>query len=138
MRLPRPVCWLLVAAYFLTLAYFAFRPFRPVPGLAYGPAGEEWRGGAVQLGEGAALEETRGVSNLRKSLMASGQMSLEVLLQTDVSGQGGPARIITYSRNAMGRNFTLGQEGNGLVFRLRTTEANGQYECLLVPQVFDG
>jgi hypothetical protein len=34
--------------------------------------------------------------------------------------QAGPARIITYSRDGYQRNFTLGQVGNSLTFRLRT------------------
>ena len=40
----------------------------------------------------------------------------------------GPARILSYSEGAMSRNFTLGQEGHDLVFRIRTpmTGLNGQ------------
>lgn len=87
---------------------------------------------------GAALEDQKGGEKLRKALVATGQMSLEVLLKTDSLEQGGPARIISFAFHTMSRNFTLGQDGNGLAFRLRTseTDGNGMYPSLFVPQVF--
>jgi hypothetical protein len=52
--------------------------------------------------------------------------------------QTGPARIVTVSSDTRHRNFTLGQEGHDLVFRLRTplTGENGVNPELIVPQVF--
>jgi len=41
------------------------------------------------------------------------------VVPADVS-QGGPARILSYSKDPYHRNFTLGQEGGDIVFRLRT------------------
>ena len=66
-------------------------------------------------------------------------MSLEVVLRTSSVDQDGPARIVSFSRDAMGRNFTLGQSGKSLSFRLRTTETdfNGMHPSLFVPNVFD-
>ncbi len=111
--------------YLLGLGFFAFRPFQFIPG---------------RLHESGSAMEARyhNVVALRKALVKSGRLTLGVWLQTDSSGQGGPARIITYSRDPMSRNFTLGQSGDALVFRLRTTETefNGQYRSLLVPGVF--
>lgn len=139
MTAPKTVNRVLFAIYLLVLAVLTLAPFLPVEGLRGEPTKVEWKDGAVWLREGAALEVRDGVSEMRQALMASGRMSLEVLLQTDSLGQAGPARIVTYSRHAMGRNFTMGQNGNGIEFRLRTTEAkhNGQYQNLLVPQVLD-
>lgn len=110
--------------YLLGLAYLGFRPFRPILGYETPAAG--------------AREVPGAPSKLWKALTASGQMILEVELRTDSTGQGGPARIVSFSRSTMSRNFTLGQSGNGLVFRLRTTETDhdGQHRSLLVPQVF--
>jgi len=127
--------WLL-AGYLLVLAFFAFRPFVPIPGLAY-PAMEPVTNGVFRAG--AALEDAEGAEMLLERLGKSGRMSLEILLKTDSLKQGGPARIVSFSRDSMRRNFTLGQSGNGLVFRLRTTETdrNGMYPSLLVPKVFD-
>jgi len=127
--------WLL-AGYFLGLAFFAFRSFAPIPGLAY-PATAPATNGVFRAG--AALEDAEGAAVLWERLGESGRMSLEILLKTDSLKQGGPARIVSFSRDSMRRNFTLGQSGNGLVFRLRTTETdrNGMYPSLLVPKVFD-
>jgi VanZ family protein len=38
--------------------------------------------------------------------------------------QGGPARILTLSRNNFSRNLTLGQEGSDLILRLRGTNSD--------------
>ncbi|MDF7799394.1 VanZ family protein [Pontiellaceae bacterium B1224] len=127
---------LALVGYLLTIAYFGFRPFKPIPGRLY-PKVEPSINGAFQMG--AALEDRKGGDHLREVLRDSNQMSLEVLLKTDSLKQGGPARIISFSRDSMSRNFTLGQEGNGLAFRLRTseTDGNGMYPSLLVPQIFE-
>ena len=127
---------LVLVSYFLGLAYFAFRPFAPIPGMAYPDAAPATNGVVCA---GAALEDAEGAEVLLERLGASGRMSLEIFLKTDSLQQGGPARIVSFSRGSMSRNFTLGQSGNGLSFRLRTTETdrNGMYPSLLVPQVFD-
>ena len=52
--------------------------------------------------------------------------------------QGGPARIISASVDPSHRNFTLGQDGANLVFRVRTpiTGLNGSRPQMVVPNVF--
>ncbi len=117
---------LALVLYLLVLGFFAFRPFRPIPG-------------RLKKSDTALEANYRDVLSMRRALMQSGRLTLEAKLQTASAGQGGPARIVTYSRGTMSRNFTLGQSGNALVFRLRTTSAehSGQYRSLLVPQVFD-
>lgn len=126
----------MLLGYLLLLAYFGFRPFEPIPGKLYHDAAPATNG---FFRVGAALEDAAGAAVLLGHLVESGRMSLEILLKTDSLRQGGPARIISFSRDSMSRNFTLGQSGNGLSFRLRTTEtdANGMYPSLLVPRVFD-
>lgn len=52
------------------------------------------------------------------------QLSVEIVLKSGATGQSGPARILSYSANTNQRNFTLGQEGNELVFRLRTSQSD--------------
>ena len=54
-------------------------------------------------------------------------LSLEVLFTADAAEQSGPAPIVTFSSGIRSRNFTLGQEGDDLVFALRTesTGSNG-------------
>jgi hypothetical protein len=62
---------------------------------------------------------------LAERLKTVGQFTLEVWLQTADVRQEGPARIVSLSRNANERNFTLGQHGETLDLRLRTTKTSG-------------
>jgi hypothetical protein len=62
-------------------------------------------------------QQEEGVYN---ALVRSNQFTLLVWMRTDSLEQAGPARIVTYSRDSMNRNFTLGQIHNTLTFRLRT------------------
>ncbi|MHB1461495.1 MAG: LamG-like jellyroll fold domain-containing protein [Armatimonadota bacterium] len=57
-----------------------------------------------------------------KALKQSGKMTVEAVLTTHEANQSGPARIISFSSDASSRNFTIGQQGNRLVLRLRTPE----------------
>ena len=54
------------------------------------------------------------------SMYLRNQLTLETWIATAHVEQSGPARIISYSPSANRRNFTLGQEGRNIVFRLRT------------------
>jgi VanZ like family len=58
--------------------------------------------------------------SLYKELVSRNQLTLVVRMRTNNLEQSGPARIVTYSLNPVSRNFTLGQIGNTLTFRLRT------------------
>jgi hypothetical protein len=57
---------------------------------------------------------------LYDALMKTNHLTLLVWMSTGNLEQIGPARIVTYSRNAHARNFTLGQVRDTLTFRLRT------------------
>lgn len=67
----------------------------------------------------------------------SNELTLEASLTSDRLDQGGPARIVSFSSDASNRNFTLGQQDERLVMRLRTpkTGRNGTnpqtYLCAL-------
>lgn len=65
-------------------------------------------------------------------------LSIEMWVTPDDVRQGGPARIATLSRDPYRRNVTVGQEGDALVFRLRTTatDPNGLAGQLTVPGFF--
>ena len=66
-------------------------------------------------------------------------LSVEVWVATSDLEQSGPARIISYSLGSEQRNFTLGQQKNSLIFRLRTTETdlNGVFPVNEVEDVFN-
>jgi hypothetical protein len=57
------------------------------------------------------------------SLVGAGKFTVLVWCRPANVDQTGPARILTYSRNAVRRNFTLGQEGRSIAFRVRTLVA---------------
>ena len=54
------------------------------------------------------------------TLVSRGRLTLAVWIRPSTLEQAGPARIVTYSQSPSSRNFTLGQIGNTLTFRLRT------------------
>lgn len=64
---------------------------------------------------------------LLKGCQQTNKLTIEAEITTHIANQSGPARIITYSSGASSRNFTIGQEGNRLMLRLRTsqTDLNG-------------
>ena len=76
--------------------------------------------------------------NLCSRLLAGTGFSLEVWITSQNDAQSGPARIVSYSLNPSLRNFTLGQSGENLVVRLRTTntDLNGVMPHLIVDNVF--
>ena len=83
--------------------------------------------GRFQLAGGAAyLPALDGA--LLGALQKGNAMTLEVVLATGDLRQSGPARIVSFSEDGYHRNFTLGQERNRLVLRLRAkgTDENGR------------
>jgi len=83
-------------------------------------------GGEMVLGRGAMIAQDAD-AKLLKACKASSQLSIEALITPVDIKQNGPTRIISFSRDAYRRNFTLGQEYADLVMRLRTprTGENG-------------
>jgi PKD repeat protein len=62
---------------------------------------------------------------LLNACMKFNQLTVEAFITTESLDQGGPARIVTFSKDSVSRNFTLGQENNSLVMRLRTPSNGG-------------
>ena len=59
---------------------------------------------------------------LLEAIRGADGLTLEAVFTPADSSQSGPARIISYSKDGYHRNFTLGQEREKLVLRLRTTQ----------------
>ena len=78
------------------------------------------KGGGVVVPSAVTGQWTRAIKD-------SGQFSVEVWLESDRPQQSGPARIVSLSLDSGARNFTLGQDGERLDVRLRTTttDSNG-------------
>jgi len=95
--------------------------------------------GAIDLDriEGTPLLDQHAREALFEALKERGTFTLLVWCNTSDLTQTGPARILTYSADAFQRNFTLGQEGRSIVFRLRTpvTGPNGLEPEIQTPPV---
>lgn len=78
------------------------------------------------------------VETLVHPIVEASQFTVGATIATDMRYQSGPARIISLSADPYRRNFTLGQEGSDLIFRLRTpfSGENGYKPQLIVPDVF--
>ena len=84
----------------------------------------------VHLSKGAWLTTIKPAESLINKLRKSSQFTLNITFTTDIEKQSGPARIVSLSGDTQNRNFTLGQSGADLIFRLRTvfTGENGDPE----------
>ena len=84
------------------------------------------------------LETASSAALLTQRLRDSSQFTLIATVVTTDTSQTGPARIVSLSADPSQRNFTLGQEGTNLDFRLRTplTGINGSKPSLSIPHVF--
>lgn len=85
--------------------------------------------GAAHVAEDGSLDVTDGAfelpgvaERLLAACRAANTLAIDVTITTADRQQTGPARILTFSSDPYHRNFTLGQEGDRLVFRLRTPE----------------
>ncbi|MGB3755213.1 MAG: VanZ family protein [Rivularia sp. (in: cyanobacteria)] len=84
------------------------------------------------------LQTATPVTSLTESISKTSKFTISTTLTTTKTEQNGPARIISLSNDSFRRNFTLGQQGSDLVFRVRTplTGANAADVKLDVPGVF--
>jgi hypothetical protein len=145
-----------------TISELAIYPFAMPPSQISDLAGKSWPTAGAVVGPmqptafttvgGRQILSSQEESSLYQTLMSHSQLTLLVRMQTNNLEQTGPARIITYSIDPIYRNFTLGQIGNTLTFRLRTPSAglNGANPALytgpvlslnrpvLVAAVYDG
>jgi len=92
----------------------------------------------VFLSSSQWLETTAPPVLLAKKLSETSRFTFSAIVATAELKQSGPARIVTLSSDSHHRNFTLGQSGTHLLFRLRTPLAgkNGVSGQLLFPNVF--
>lgn len=71
------------------------------------------------------VASTANASTIESRCNASNEVTVEAWIKPASVSQGGPARIVTMSAsgNVPDRNFTLAQDGDHFVFRLRNTGA---------------
>lgn len=91
--------------------------------------GVDWLPGngiEIKSGKASATEQTSAklYELIANPNTGSNEFSVEAWITPANTDQGGPARIVTYSRNTSSRNFTMGQEKSDYVFR-NTSAAEG-------------
>ena len=84
-------------------------------------------GRGVEIREGRPLRSSMSGKKIVRALRETSQMTVEVWIRTGNLTQSGPARIVSLSVDTNRRNFTLGQNGQDVHFRVRTplTGPNG-------------
>lgn len=97
------------------------------------------RNGVMQLARGSYVPQGFD-ARLLEACSRTDELSIEATLMTDRKNQKGPARIVSFSRDVNSRNFTLGQEGEHLVLRLRTerNDKNGTNPQVSLGKVITG
>lgn len=78
--------------------------------------------GRLQITGKTRIRAMKGSDVLTRAIKRSRELSIEAWLEPADRNQSGPARIVTLSKNANERNFTLGQDGSRFAIRLRTTK----------------
>jgi hypothetical protein len=74
----------------------------------------------MELRGGSFVVDDESAVRVHDAARATNELTIELTLTPAAADQRGPARIFSFSSNDRTRNFTLGQEGDHLVFRLRT------------------
>jgi glycopeptide antibiotics resistance protein len=84
------------------------------------------------------LQTSTPVTYLSNRISQTSEFTISTTVATANLEQNGPARILSVSGNSLRRNWTLGQQGNSLDFRLRTpiTGENGTELKLHIPNIF--
>ncbi|MBN2092021.1 VanZ family protein, partial [candidate division KSB1 bacterium] len=90
----------------------------------------------LKISSGVYLKSENPAKKIIHHAKKSNQFSIEVLFEPENLTQTGPARIISCSNSTDERNFTLGQVGQNLNFRVRTplTGLNGSKIDLFIEQ----
>jgi Concanavalin A-like lectin/glucanases superfamily len=76
--------------------------------------------GGLEIAKRSIVRSQEPASKLVEALKETGELSVEVWIATHNTVQHGPARILSLSGDSGARNFTLGQQGADIHFRLRT------------------
>jgi len=79
---------------------------------------------SLEIIKGTVITSERPPLRLLNALKQSNEITVEVWFKPSNLKQDGPARLVTISKNASERNFTIGQKAANLQSRLRTTRTS--------------
>ena len=99
------------------------------------PEAARWVDGGLVFTKPTIVRSAGPAKKLVDACRTSHEITIEAWLQPANARQGGPARIVSLSKDPYRRNVTLGQERDGLDVRLRTTTTgeNGKKPSLGAP-----
>lgn len=88
-----------------------------------------WLSGALRINSGTIVKSSGAGTKVFDALTATDKITIEAWVKPANNTQTGPARIVTLSKDTSKRNFTLGQDADEYITRLRTddgsTSSNG-------------
>ncbi|MDX1701545.1 MAG: LamG-like jellyroll fold domain-containing protein, partial [Melioribacteraceae bacterium] len=88
------------------------------------PSAVNWITSGLEVTNTSSISADGSTGKLYNSLMPAEQITVELWIKPASGAQNGPARIMTYSKNGLERNFGLFQNNDRFEFRLRTTETD--------------
>lgn len=77
--------------------------------------------GTLEIRDKTLVRSEEPARRLAEAVKRSGAITIEAWIKPANTSQGGPARIVSLSRDSQNRNFTLGQEGDKFDLRFRST-----------------
>ena len=80
--------------------------------------------GRLEIKNGTLIKSDGPAAKINKSVRRRSAFTMEAWLTPAKLDQKGPARILTISGNSSNRNVTLGQEGDQIVVRFRSTKTS--------------
>jgi hypothetical protein len=129
-----------LVGYSLLAAFVSLWPFDFFGGCSACPNGARLLGHADGLDfESPGIVRTPGAAaHLYQRLSSAHGLTIAVWLDTKTLEQDGPARIVSMSADTHHRDFTIGQDDDAVVWRVRTTKSgpNGMNPELEAPQAF--
>ena len=81
--------------------------------------------GTLEVRGKTLIRSDKPAAKVFNAVRRSGEITIEAWVRPANAKQDGPARIVTLSGGSSERNFTLGQEGDKVDVRLRTTKTSG-------------
>ena len=81
--------------------------------------------GTLEVRGKTLIRSDKPAAKVFNAVRRSGEITIEAWVRPANAKQDGPARMVTLSGGSSERNFTLGQEGDKVEVRLRTTKTSG-------------
>jgi hypothetical protein len=81
--------------------------------------------GTLEVRGKTLIRSDKPATKIFNAVRRSGEITIEAWVRPANAKQDGPARMVTLSGGSSERNFTLGQEGDKVDVRLRTTKTSG-------------